>query len=256
MLCASALLGLVLPPPPVNIVTVRAAVGVPTPSLLAAEKLVFPEEIKKSFEQNAPIVAEKLQKEVAPAVESGLKAALVEAQKDYKDAEPLLKQTAEDLAPIAAQAFEVVKPVVIKGVTVAGGQLWEFTKFAGKVALDTASVAAGEAGAALSKAVDEKVTEVAPDAKSTLNEGGKIVQAALPVLEEGVRVASPYVDSAVKAASKAGADALRSQLTKINTDLDTYAAPAAVPVASSEPSMADKLAAAEAERLALLQQLK
>lgn len=209
---------------------------------------------QKAINDNAPIVAEKLKTEVAPALASFSKSALVEAEK----AAPVIQQTATELAPVAQQAAEVLKPVLIKGATTAGTALFEFSKTAGtalaKGAVEAGTVIVNEASTQINAQVAPKLSTVVDEnTKKTIEDGGKVFYAtAAPLVDEGVKQATPLLESAFKSASKYGGAALRKGLANAESALDAYLAAEDAPAASAASSSTSSLANAQAERDALM----
>lgn len=252
---------LLVPPTPVPAPAIYRAVSISpaTSTFIAEKKALFPEDFQKTINDNLPIIEGKIKNEVAPEVEKLSKKALEGAQVAAKEAEPVIRQAAADLAPIAQEAADVLAPIVLKGLQVAGRELWELTKTVavgtGEVALQLGTQAAGAAGAAVSDAVGTQYGTVDATTRKSVEDTGKgFVAAATPVVEEGLKAATPIAKEALTTASKLGASALKQGLAKLDATLTEYAASTPAPAVASDP-MADKLAAAEAERVALLKAL-
>jgi hypothetical protein len=261
------------PPAIVQPAVARAAVGTSTSTYIAAAAAAFPDGkpkvdipkvdtsgLQKAISENAPVIQQKLQTEVAPALQKGLEQVVAATNEELKLAAPVVEKTAKDLAPVAQEALDVVGPVVVQGAQAAGAGLFRFATSAavtiGKGALElgtqAAQVAATEAGSALDKALSENVDE---NTKSTIKTGGnELVKAAAPVVDEGIRQASPYVEKALGQASRVGAKVLKDTLASVSKELDAFTDDAPAPAKAAPPveSVNDAIAAAEAERAALL----
>jgi len=166
----------------------------------------------------------------SPIVQKSIEAAVPEIERNFELAKPVLEQTAKDLAPVVAQGATVVGPVVVQGLTTAGSALIEggsvLAKQAGDTLLPQALDALSKGGASLGGELNAALAaNVDPSQKAQIDGTLKVVgdgasaavTSVAPVVEAGIKAATPYVQEAGAAAGKAvGAfakDELRSVLS-------------------------------------------
>lgn len=172
-------------------------------------------------------VLKKTAEELAPVAQEAAKSAAA----SFEEAKPYLQKTATDLAPVAQQAGRILQedlaPALGQGLLsagqVAGTAAISAAKSISVVALEAAKEAAATAAASADK-------QIAPEQKATLTAGAGLlakgaeesVKLATPVAEEVGKAASPYVGQAADAASQAAGRAARDLFRGVLSDLDSW----------------------------------
>merc|ERR1719311_1402651 len=163
------------------------------------------------FSKSAGPALDSVAKTAGPLLESAAKEtgkaleyAIPELQKGFEASKPVLQQTANDLAPVAKQAADIVAPVLQQALISAG----QATLAAGDQLTAQASAQLTANTAEISKAVPkENIDQV-------VNTLGGAADAAKPLLEKGIKEATPYAESAGKevaqVAGKVARDGLRN----------------------------------------------
>jgi len=173
-----------------------------------------PKAIEDTIRTNGLVVADKLTNEVLPAVD-----------KAAKEAAPVLKQVATDLAPVAQKTADVVGPLALRGLKALGEATVSAATVVGKSALDTASVVGKEAISQASSALMEAEKEAekeglvpADAARQIEQSSNEVAKTVGPILDEGVRQATPFLGQL----TQAGAKAARQGVSELGKQIDAY----------------------------------
>ena len=187
-----------------------------TPSEAAAQR---ERALNDFFAKTVPIIEDKFNNEFVPGLgkaakdaEPYLKEAASQAEKAAKDAEPYLRKTADDLAPIAAQAAQVIEedlgPALRDGLISLGKGLGAAAVVGANSAAVLATEAAKSAAEGLTPVVEQATADITgklganvaldEPTKRTLDDGVKVLA---KTAEEGVKLAAPIADSAIKEAT-------------------------------------------------------
>jgi len=159
-------------------------------------------------------------------VEAGkaIEAAIPELQKGFEASKPVLEKTANELGPVAKQAADIVAPVLQQALVSAGQAALaagtEIGKQAGAAAGPAFDQLTAQASAQLAASGGDLNTAVSPQ-KDNIDQVVKTLgagaDAAKPLIEKGIKEATPYAESAGKevaqVASKVARDGLRGVLS-------------------------------------------
>ena len=226
--------------------------------------------MERSFQQAGPSVQRSL-KEAGPALEKSIKEGVAPAlEKSLKEAGPALeKSIKEGVAPALAKVKASTDRTPIPEPKQMAEGLWSKAKPAVSSVADSAAASArqvvetgvAQTGSAFNQAVVAPIASqyetLRPEerqaleaSRAALERGGRqltqLINAAAPVVDEGMRRVTPVVDRAVKATQRMSAQRLRAELSKAVADIDAFLlesdpsyVPPPVPSATPRPRIAE-----------------
>jgi len=184
------------------------------------------------FSKSAGPALDSVAKTAGPLLESAAKEtgkaleyAIPELQKGFEASKPVLQQTANDLAPVAKQAADIVAPVLQQALIsagqatlAAGEQLGKEAVAAGGPVLDQLTAQASAQLTANTAEISKAVPKENID--QVVNTLGGAADAAKPLLEKGIKEATPYAESAGKEVAQVAGKVARDGLRNVLSFLD------------------------------------
>ena len=212
-----------------------------TSATLEQSKLGLERSLKETVE-TVPAIYKKLQEDVAPAIERSLKQDVVPAvDRTVKAATPVMAKAAVEMSDVIVRTVKEATPIVGQSIAEladkaqpvlasAAQSAATATQLAAKQAIDPvlaqASVALNGKIMSTRTVLASRYEALDPEQRRLLEAGGRtmseVLSSAAPLVDEGVRQASPHVTKAIKATTRMGAQFARVELVKKVDEIDTY----------------------------------
>ena len=212
-----------------------------TSATLEQSKLGLERSLKETVE-TVPAIYKKLQEDVAPAIERSLKQDVVPAvDRTVKAATPVMAKAAVEMSDVIVRTVKEATPIVGQSIAEladkaqpvlasAAQSAATATQLAAKQAIDPvlaqASVALNDKIMSTRTVLASRYEALDPEQRRLLEAGGRtmseVLSSAAPLVDEGVRQASPHVTKAIKATTRMGAQFARVELVKKVDEIDTY----------------------------------
>jgi len=184
------------------------------------------------FSKSAGPALDSVAKTAGPLLESAAKEtgkaleyAIPELQKGFEASKPVLQQTANDLAPVAKQAADIVAPVLQQALISAGQATLAAGEQLGKEAVAASGPVLDQLTAQASAQLTANTAEISKavpkeNIDQVVNTLGGAADAAKPLLEKGIKEATPYAESAGKEVAQVAGKVARDGLRNVLSFLD------------------------------------